>query len=115
MPLHVTKTMTVDTTTDATCSNWVVLNQFAVPFNVSFGGVIVAGGPLTWGIEHTFQDVMQADASTRPIYVFAHGEVTAAGTAADGNYAFPVGAVRLKITGATSGGTVQVDFRQSGN
>ena len=114
MPLHVTKIMSVDATSVATCSPWVAFNQYDTPFNVGFGGVIVSGGPVTWRVEHTFQNVLAANVSAKNIYAFMHGEVTAAGTAADGNYAFPVGAARLVISGAVSGGTVQIDFRQSG-
>ncbi len=115
MPLHSITQMRVDATTASTCGPWIPFDQFCTPFNASFGGVIVSGGPMTWAVHHTFDNVLANNASASPIYAFVHGDVTAAGTAADGNYAFPVRAARLVITGATSGGTVRINFLQAGH
>lgn len=115
MPVHAVTQMSVDATSASTCGPWIPFNLYNSPFNVSFGGVIVSGGPATWAVHHTFDNVLLANASALPIRSFVHADVTAAGTAQDGNYAFPVHAARLVVTGVTSAATVHIDFLQSGS
>lgn len=107
-------TMTVDTTTVATCGPWICLDQLVNPFSVGFGVTIVSGGPMSMKVQHTFENMLLQDASSRFMMVYDHVDVTAAGTVADGNYAFPVGAVRLVVNTATSGGTARLHVRQAG-
>ena len=79
---------------------WIPLDYKQSPFNVGFA-VTVGAGVLTYSVEHTFDDVF--DTSITPV-AFTHSSVAAQTTNKDGNYAFPVRAIRLNVTAWTSGG-----------
>lgn len=86
------------------------LDNYISPFNVGFGAVVSA--TATFSIQHTFDDVFS------PTYVpasgtwFNHPNFTSATATGDGNYAFPVMAVRLNVTAST--GTVGLTLIQAG-
>ena len=65
------------------------------------GAVTVGAGVLTYSVEHTFDDVFDTDVT--PV-AFTHSSVASQTTNKDGNYAFPVRAIRLNVTAWTSGG-----------
>lgn len=68
------------------------------PFSVAIA-VTLGGGSLTYKVQHTLDNIY--DSSITPTW-FDHSSVS--GTAdKDGNYAFPVRAVRLNVTAWTSG------------
>jgi hypothetical protein len=69
-------------------------------FGIGIGCVINGGGTLTYKVQHTFDDVF--DSTVTPVW-FDHSTITGKTTNADGNYAFPVRAVRLNVTAYTSG------------
>jgi hypothetical protein len=77
---------------------WIPLDSRQAPFNASVGCVINSG-TATYTVEHTFDDVF--DATVTPV-AFSNTGISAATTNKDGNYAFPVRAVRLNITAGTS-------------
>ena len=87
------------TVSSAASSAWIPLDYKQNPFNVGFG-VVIPSGTLTYKIEHTFDDVY--DPSVTPVS-FDHSSVSGKSTNADGNYAFPVRAIRLTVTSYTSG------------
>lgn len=89
----------VITQSSAGTTAWIPLDYKQSPFNVGFG-VTIGGGTLTYSVEHTFDDVY--DSTVTPV-AFAHSTVAAQTTNKDGNYAFPVRAVRLNVTAWTSG------------
>lgn len=115
MPVNALTRMFVNATSVATCGPWIVLDQFETPFNVGFGLNLVSGGPSSSKVQHTFANVLNANVSADFIGVFDNYDVTAAVTAADGNYAFPVSAIRLVVNSMTSSGTVQLQVRQAGS
>lgn len=88
------------------------LDNYISPFNVGFGTVISGTG--TYNIEHTFDDVFS------PTYVPASGNwyihTSFSGVAAkgDGNYAFPVMAVRVNVLTSTASMVVSATFIQAG-
>ena len=115
MPLY--KKLTLDVS-GATASNWIPLNQWETPFNVGIGvdvsAVGVSGSTLTsaagtYVVEHTFDDIL---VQTDSITAFRHDDLSAQTVKLDGNYAFPVAAVRLRIETAGSG-TATMWVRQS--
>jgi hypothetical protein len=65
---------------------------------VSIGCVLT--GASTYKVQHTFDDIF--DPSVTPTW-FDHASITGKTTSADGNYAFPIRAVRLNVTPYTSG------------
>lgn len=80
----------------------------AVPINYRGGpgtfavsiGCVVNSGTLTYKVQHTFDDVF--DPAVTPTW-FDHASITGKTANADGNYAFPIKAVRLNVTAWTSG------------
>ena len=76
------------------------------PFNVGFG--VVATGTVTYTVQHTFDNV-QTVAS--PVW-FSHPTITGKSDNQDGNYAFPVAAVKLLVTAGA--GTATMTMIQAG-
>jgi hypothetical protein len=108
MPVYSEKTITV-AASSATTSGWIPLNQHATPFNVGFGCVV--DGTVSYRVEHTFDDVQNP--SVTPV-AFTHEDVSAASQNADGNYAFPVRAVRVAAVTAATGGSIRFTVLQAG-
>jgi len=79
-------------------SAWIPVDYKQAPFNVGFG--VVVTGTATYSIEHTFDDVF--DSTVTPT-AFPNAIVVGKTTNADGNYAYPVRAIRLNVTSYTSG------------
>ena len=82
-------------------SAWIPLDYKQSPFNVGFG--VVTNGTVTYDIEHTFDDVF--DSSITPT-AFKHSSLTSQTINKDGNYAFPIKAVRINNTDGTGTTTV---------
>lgn len=95
------------------------------PFSIGFGCIVVSGSP-TYSVQHTFDDVEQQIMPFGPAGTpvttaynygastntwFNHAVVVAQTANDDGNYAFPVTAIRLIVTVA---GTVTLKLLQSG-
>jgi hypothetical protein len=68
-------------------------------FAIGFGCVISAGASLTYKVQHTFDDPNTVASPTW----FDHPYVTGQTANKDGNYAFPIRAMRLNVTAYTSG------------
>lgn len=79
-------------------SAWIPLDYKQSPFNVGLG--LVISGTLTADVEHTFDDVF--DSTVTPT-AFKHTSLVGKTASADGNYAFPIRAVRINNTAFTSG------------
>jgi len=87
---------------DGTCeSNWVVLDRYGGDFNVGFSGEISAGGSLTYGVQHTFDNVFVVGEDTAT--AIDHVDISTETTTMDGNYTNPPFATRLQIEVYTSG------------
>ena len=82
---------------------WIPLDYKQNPFNIGLG--IVVNGTITYDIEHTFDDVF--DATITPV-AFKHSSLTAQTTNKDGNYAFPVRAIRVNNTAGTGSTTLTI-------
>ena len=81
------------------------MNQYQTPFNVSVSAVVE--GTATYTIEHTFDHPFQ-DAGNMAF--FSHPDLEGETGNADGNYAFPVSAIRVNVT--SGAGTVHVTLLQ---
>lgn len=75
-----------------------IMDRKQNPFSVGFG--VVISGTLTYSVEHTFDDLLGGVTATW----FPNATVAAQSTSKDGNYAYPVTAIRLNVTAYTSGG-----------
>lgn len=84
-----------------------VVDHFQSPFNIGFG--VVASGTVTYTVQHTFDDVL--DATVTPTW-FNHPTAVSQTASADGNYAFPVRGIRLSI--ASGSGTATATIIQAG-
>lgn len=94
-------------------SQVIPLNTYGDPFNVSIGCDISAGGSLTYTVQHTFDNVQSPTFNPSTATWFSNATLVAQTTDKDGNYAFPVTAVRLTVTAWTSG-TVTMTVIQAG-
>ncbi len=83
------------------------LNPFDNPFNVGLG--VVVTGTVDYTIQHTFDDVQNA--AVTPTW-FNHSSLAALTVNADGNYAFPVSAVKILVNSGT--GTATATIIQAG-
>lgn len=86
----------------AAASAWIPVDTNKNPFNIGFG-VTISTAVLTYKVQHTFDNVQD---STVTAVAFDHPDVTGETTNQDGNYAFPVRAIRLNVTAYTSGTAV---------
>jgi len=82
------------------------MNLDSTPFNVGFG-VTITGAP-TYTVQHTFDNPWT---TTSPVW-FDHPTVAAETTNQDGNYAFPVAAIKVVVTSGT--GTATLTLIQAG-
>lgn len=88
------------TVTSATQSAWLPVDSRQTPFNVGMGVVLSGGAALTYTVEHTFDNIQ--DSSVSPTS-FSNAGLIGKTANDDGNYAFPVRAIRLNVTAYTGG------------
>lgn len=79
------------------------MDQRNDPFNVGIGVVLSAGANLTYTVQHTFDDVFSPSFNAATATWFPNSSLAAKSASSDGNYAFPVTAIRLNVTAYTSG------------
>ena len=77
----------------------ILVNYTATDFKIGFG--VVVSGTVTYTVEHTFDNPNEVT----PVF-FSHAEVADKTTNDDGNYAYPVRAVRLTNTAGTGTSTM---------
>lgn len=84
-----------------------VVDHYQVPFNIGLG--LVISGTITVSIQHTFDNIL--DSAVTPTW-FNHATIVGVTTNQDGNYAFPIRAIRLNATAGT--GTATLTIIQAG-
>ena len=89
---------TTVTVSSATSSAWIPVDWRSTPFNLSFA--VIMTGTLTYKVEHTLDDIFDPAVTPSPL---THEFITASTTSDDGNYAYPIRAIRLTISSYTSG------------
>lgn len=89
----------------------VPMNQYTSPFNVGFGCDVT--GSATYTVQHTFENVFDSNFDASTAKWFNHSTVSGVSTDQDGNYAFPVSAIRLVLSGGSTG-TVNMTILQAG-
>ena len=94
------------TATGVAVSAPVVLDQYQGPFNVGLGVKVGAG--CTCKVEHTFDDPFAATFDPSTAVWFDHASLKALAANADGNYAFPVRAIRLNQSAGAATSTLVV-------
>lgn len=97
----------------ATTSAVVPMDQYISPFNVGISVDLSAGANLTYTVEHTFEDVFASGWDPATARWYPHSSLSAKTASSDGNYAYPVSAIRLNVTAYTSG-TANMNLLQAG-
>lgn len=95
----------------STATPWIPLNIHETPFNVGFGVVKGGNGSCRFSVQHTFDNVL--DASVTPT-VFTHADVCSKTASIDGNYAYPVRAVRVAAVTVSSSCNLTLKVIQAG-
>lgn len=97
-------------------SNPIPMDHYREPFNVSIG--VAVTGTLTYTVEHTFDDVFadgyDPDAGSSVWFANDAANLQGASTSQEGNYAFPVTAIRLNVSGYTSGSATMTLIQAGG-
>lgn len=91
------------TQTGTGTSAWIPVDYTQNAFGIGFGCVV--SGTVTYDVQHTFDNIF--DSSITPT-AFTHSSVTGKTANQDGNYAFPVRAVRLNVTAGSGSVTITV-------
>lgn len=87
-------------TAASTVTSWIPLDPHLHPFSVSFFVVpATTGGSFAFSVQHTPDNVLETGVTPT---AFDHSTVSAKTAKIDGNYAFPVRAVRLISLSASS-------------
>lgn len=84
-------------------SSVIPMDQYISPFNVGLSVNLTAGASLTYSVEHTFDDVFAANFNPATAKWYTHATLVNKTASGEGNYAFPVSAIRLNVTVYTSG------------
>lgn len=92
-------------------SQAIPMDQYISPFNVGFG--CATTGAVTFTVQHSFDNPFAADYDPTAATWYNHPDVTGAVADADGNYAFPVSAIRLVLAGGSTG-SVTMTINQAG-
>lgn len=87
----------------AAASNVLPMDQYISPFNLGLGVSLSAGASLTYTVQHTFDDVWSPDFDPATANWFSHATMVNKTTSFDGNYAYPVTAIRLNVVSHSSG------------
>ena len=82
---------------------WIPLDYKQAPFNVSVAAVV--NGTVTYDIEHTFDDIFNTAITPT---AFKHATIVSQSANKDGNYAFPIRAVRVNNTAGTGSTTLTI-------
>lgn len=96
--------------TAVTTSPVVPVDRYISPVNIGLG--VTVSGTVTYTIQHTFDDVF--DSTVTPIWL-NHATLVALTANADGNYAFPIRAIRINNTAGTGTTTLTILQAGSGN
>lgn len=89
-----------------TVSAPIPLNLYSSPFNIGLGIALSVGAGLTYKVQHTFDDVFAQGFVAANATWYDHATLVNKTASSDGNYAYPVVAIRLNVTAYTSGSAV---------
>jgi len=89
------------------------VDTYQTPFNMGLSVVLSAGASLTYTVQHTFDDVQSPTFDPATATWFPHATLGAKTATSDGNYAFPITALRLNVT-AYGGGNATMTAIQAG-
>lgn len=79
-------------------------DNYISPFNIGFG--VKVTGTVNYTVQHTFDDVQANGYTPASGTWYNHPDVAAQTANADGNYAFPVTAIRLNVASGSGSATL---------
>jgi hypothetical protein len=80
----------------------VVVSTFADPINIGIGVKFNGATTGTWSVQHTFDDPFDPGFAANAVW-YPYTDLTNIAINEDGNYAFPVTAIRLNVLTLSSG------------
>jgi hypothetical protein len=92
------------TVTGAGVSNPIPMDLYISPFNVGFG--VVPNSGVNYTVQHSFDNPLASGYTAAGATWFDHPTVQSQTVQQDGNYAFPVAAIRLKVNSGTNAATL---------
>ena len=96
----------IATKTGTGSSNIITTDIYISPFNVGFG--VVATGTVNYTIQHAFGNPQNGD----HLVWFSHPTIASKTDNQDGNYAFPVSAIKILVN--SGAGTATMTLIQAG-
>jgi hypothetical protein len=96
----------IATKTGTGSSNVIATDTYISPFNVGFG--VVVTGTVNYTVQHTFDNPQTVASPTW----FSHPTVASLAVSQDGNYAFPVAAIKVLVN--SGAGTATMTLIQAG-
>lgn len=119
MPITATRRLTFNEAsagTVNTATSWIPTDIHQTPFNIGFAVTKLGGGDATFQVQHTFDNIFDANATAAVggVQVFTHPDFTAANASKDGNYAYGVQAVRMRVVSACGSSICDFDLVQVG-
>ena len=97
---------TVVVRTGTGSSNPVPMDAYLTPFNVGIG--VVVTGTVDYTVQHTFDDVFAKNYVAASGNWFNHPTLLNQTANADGNYAFPVTAIRITVNSGTGSAAMYI-------
>ena len=92
----------------ASTSAWLPLDPTNNPFSVGFGARVYGTGNITYSVQHSFSlPDSVADA-------FDHSFASAQTASIDGNYTYPIAAMRLVVSSVSGNAWVRMNVLQGG-
>ena len=110
VPFRVTQTG-VSTTTGFT--SILFPDYFVRPFSIGIGCVVNSTAAV-YSVQHSFDYTGSSTFISSNATWFTNTTISSVSTSQDGNYAFPVSAIRLNVTAGSSIGTVSMTAIQAG-
>lgn len=92
-------------------THWHIPSNWGAYFGI--GGGVVVSGSLTYTLQHTFDDIFNTSLASLNVFSCDDTALVGATTSQSFNYAYPIGASRVAITG-TGTGSLEVVWRQPG-
>lgn len=98
-------------TADEAVSAWKPLDWRQLPFEVSIAANI--SGTINYGVQHTLDNILADGAVETSVFSLDHSDFQSKTVDYDGNYDFPVSAIRMVINSFTNGATVSATVLQA--
>jgi len=101
------------TVSSVSASQPIVMNTYNQPSSVGIGVKLNGATTGTWSVQHTFDDPFASGFEANAVW-YPYTDLTNITTNEDGNYLFPVTAIRLNVTVISAGGSITMTVIPAG-